>query len=232
MLKLTHKTCWLLFTALLLSFISVHAFSAEKDKSARRAAIMMQKMKQDMQAQIDAQKADMQAELDAQKKTFEEQLATKDAELTNQTKKLVVAERKNKSLENDLIKVTAEKTALASKLQQTQAALDTTQNSLTELKQQFAQAQADLKFNDGQRKTLSTNLAQTNKSLDECTVKNGKLHQFGTELIQIYEKPSAYDAAMRKEQFFQLKRVDLENLLQNMQDNLDDARFNNKKAAY
>jgi len=37
---------------------------------------------------------------------------------------------------------------------------------------------------------------------------------------------------MRKEQFFQLKRVELENLLQGYQDKLDDARFVNKKLAY
>jgi chromosome segregation ATPase len=208
------------------------AFAAEKDKSARRAAIMMQKMKQDMQAQMDAEKATMQVQLDAQKKEFEDKIISKDEELAKQTKKLAAAERKNKNLENEIAKVTAEKVALDSKLQQTQSALDTTQNNLTELKKQYAQAQTDLKFNDGQRKTLTTNLAQTNKAMDECEVKNGKLHQFGTELIQIYDKPSNYDAAMRKEQFFQLKRVELENILQSKQDGIDDARFTNKKSAY
>ena len=84
-----------------------------------------------------------------------------------------------------------------------------------------------MKFNDNQRKTLSTNLAQTTKAVNDCEVKNVKLHQFGTELIQIYDKPSNYDAAMRKEQFFQLKRVQLENILQDRQDKLDDARFVN-----
>ena len=206
--------------------------AAEKDKSARRAALMMQKMKQDMQAQMDADKAAMQAQLDTQKKEFEDKLTSKDEELAKQTKKLAVAERKNNALEANNAKETAEKVALDSKLQLTKSTLDTTQINLADLKKQHAQAQADLKFNDNQRKTLSTNLAQTNKEMDECTIKNGKLHQFGTELIQIYDKPNAYDAAMRKEQFFQLKRVELENILQSKQDNLDEARYVNKKADY
>ena len=206
--------------------------AAEKDKSAKRAALMMQKMKQDMQAQMDADKATMQAQLDTQKKELEDKLTSKDEELAKQAKKLAAAERKNNALEANIAKETAEKVALDSKLQLTKSTLDTTQNNLADLKKQYAQAQADLKFNDNQRKTLSTNLAQTNKEMDECTIKNGKLYQFGTELIQIYDKPNAYDAAMRKEQFFQLKRVELENILQSKQDNLDEARYVNKKADY
>ena len=206
--------------------------ASEKDKSARRAALMMQKMKQDMQAQMDIDKAAMQAQLDTQKKEFEDKLTSKDEELAKQAKKLAAAERKNNVLEANIAKETAEKVALESKFQLTKSTLDTTQNNLADLKKQYAQAQADLKFNDNQRKTLSTNLAQTNKEMDECTIKNGKLHQFGTELIQIYDKPNAYDAAMRKEQFFQLKRVELENILQSKQDNLDEARYVNKKAVY
>ena len=225
-----HEFIYLLIVTIALSIVCTgNAVAAEKDKSARRAALMMQKMKQDMQAQMDADKAAMQAQLDTQKKEFEDKLKVKDEELAKQTKKLALAERKNKSLEADIAKVTTEKVALDSKLLKTQGTLDTTQNNLAELKNQFAQAQADLKFNDNQRKTLSTNLAQTNKAMEECTTKNGKLHQFGTELIQIYDKPNTYDAAMRKEQFFQLKRVELENILQSKQDGLDEARYVNKK---
>lgn len=231
--KPMHQFIYLLIVTIALSIACTgNTIAAEKDKSARRAALIMQKMKQDMQAQMDADKAVMQAQLDTQKKEFEDKIKSKDDELAKQTKKLAAAERKNKNLEADLAKVTAEKVALDSKLQLTQSTLDSTQNNLAELKKQYAQAQADLKFNDGQRKTLSTNLAQTNKAIEECTIKNGKLHQFGTELIQIYDKPSTYDAAMRKEQFFQLKRVELENILQNKQDSLDEARYVNKKSDY
>jgi chromosome segregation ATPase len=217
-----YKLAYLIIASLVITIASSStSFAAEKDKAARRAALMMQKMKQDMETE----KAAMQTQFDAQKKELEEKLKGKDEELAIVDKKLATAERKNKALESEIKKVTLEKEAVDAKLLQTQTSLD-------ELKTQYQQAQADLKFNDNQRKTLSTNLAQTTKSVNECEAKNAKLHQFGTELIQIYDNPNSYEAAMRNEKFLQLKRVELENILQSKQDNLDDARFVNKKTAY
>jgi DNA repair exonuclease SbcCD ATPase subunit len=222
-----YKILFLIFLSFAIGFMQPNtAFAAEKkDKAARRAQLMMQKMKQDMEAE----KAAMQTQFDTQKKELEDKLKMKDEEFNKQ---LANAERKNKNLEAEIKKVNAEKIALETKLQQTQAQLETTQKNLADLKTLHNQALVDLKFNDNQRKTLSTNLAQTTKAVNDCEVKNAKLHQFGTELIQIYDKPSTYEAAMRQEQFFQLKRVELENILQDKQDKLDDARFVDQKSAY
>jgi chromosome segregation ATPase len=173
----------------------------------------------------------MQTQFDTQKKELEDKLKSKDEDLAKANKNLAAAERKNKNLEAEIKKVNTEKAALETKLQETQTQLEATQKNLAELKTQYQQAQADLKFNDNQRKTLSTNLAQTTKAVNDCEIKNMKLHQFGTELIQIYDKPNEYEAMMRKEKFLQLKRVELENILQNQQDKLDDARFVNQKSA-
>ena len=221
----SYKIVFLILLAFAVGLVQPNmAHAAEKkDKSAKRVALMMQKMKQDMEAE----KAALQAQFDTQKKELEDKLKIKDAELVSHDKKLTTAKNVNKNLESEIKKVNAEKAAVETKQQQTQAQLETTQKNLAELKAQHQQAQTDLKFNDNQRKTLSTNLAQTTKSVNECEEKNIKLHQFGTELIQIYDKPSSYDAVMRKEQFFQLKRIELENILQNKQDKLNDAQFIN-----
>jgi len=213
------KTVFIVIFSIIVSIVfSNDIFAAEKDKSARRAALMMQKMKQDMEAE----KAAMQTQFDTQKKELEDKLKAKDEELLVVDKKLTTAVRKNKSLESDIKKVTLEKEAIDVKQQQTQ-------KSLEDLEGKYQQAQTDLKTNDGQRKTLSANLAQTTKSVYECEEKNTKLHQFGTELIKIYDNPTSYEAAMRKEKFLQLKRVELENILQSKQDSLDEARFIYKK---
>ena len=228
-LKPTFKNICLIIASLAITIAcSSNTYAAEKDKSARRAALMMQKMKQDMEAE----KAIMQTQFDTQKKELEDKLKSSDEELEKASKFLATAERKNKALEGEIKKVTLAKEAVDAKQLQTQAQLESTQKSLDDLKTQYQQAQADLKFNDNQRKTLSTNLAQTTKSLDVCEAKNAKLHQFGTELIQIYDKPDSYNAVMRKEQFFQLKRVELENILQNRQDQLNEELVVKKKAAY
>lgn len=200
----------------------------KKDKAARRAQLMMQKMKQDMEAE----KATMQTQFDTEKKTLEDKLKIKDEELVVINSKLTNAEKKNKNLDSEVKKLTSEKNNLDTKLQQTQAELETTKTNLAELKQQYQQAQADLKFNDNQRKTILTNLSETTKAVNACEEKNIKLHQFGTDLIKIYDNPASYEAVMRKEKFFQLKRVELENLLQNKQDVLDEAKFTNRKTPY
>lgn len=203
-----------------LSYSPLAQAAEKKDKAARRAALMMQKMQQDMEAE----KAAMQAKFDADKKKLEEELVQKDEEIIKIEKNLASAEKKNRVLEGEKTKLIAEKTALTEKLTQTESTLVTTEKNLADLNAQYKQAQEDLKFNDNQRKTLSGNLAQTTKSLNQCVEKNGKLHQFGSDLVKIYDNPSSYEAAMRKEPFFQLKRVELENLLQEQQDKLDEEK--------
>jgi len=224
-----YKYFYLVIVSLALTIAcSSSTYAAEKDKSARRAALMMQKMKQDMEAE----KATMQTQFDTQRKELEDKIKKSDEELEKASKLLATAERKNKALDGEIKKVTLAKETVDTKQLQTQAQLETTQKNLDDLKAQYQQAQVDLKFNDNQRKTLSTNLAQTTKSVNDCEAKNAKLHQFGTELIQIYDKPGSYDAVMRQEQFFQLKRVELENILQSRQDQLNEELVVKKKAAY
>ena len=216
----------ILLCAFIAGIVSPVADAAEKkDKAARRQALMMQKMKQDMEAE----KASMQAQFDAQKKTLEEQLLAKNTELELANNALASTQRKAQNLNAELSKTQTEKSAVASKLSDTQTNLEATKNTLTDLQGVHAQALADLKFNDNQRKTISSNLADTTKQLNTCAANNAKLHQFGSELIQIYDNPSQYDAVMRKEKFFQLKRVELENILQNQQDKLDEQRFSARK---
>jgi chromosome segregation ATPase len=224
------KVLLLLGTAFAIGFTLPNVADAaeKKDKAARRAQLMMQKMKQDMEAE----KATMQAQFDTEKKGFEDKLKTKDEELVAANGRLNLSEKKNKSLDSEVKKLSTEKASVETKQQQTQAELDTTKTSLADLKQQYQQAQTDLKFNDSQRKTLASNLSDTTKAMNSCEEKNTKLHQFGTDLIKLYDDPNSYEAAMRKEKFFQLKRVELENILQSKKDALDEAKFTSRKSAY
>lgn len=228
--NLHFKVLFLLGMAFVMGLMQPNIADAaeKKDKAARRAQIMMQKMK----LELEAEKATMQAQFDAEKKAYEDKANAKDDELLQLNTKLNTAEKKNKSLDAEVKKLSSEKASLETKQQQTQAELSATKTSLADLKQQYQQAQTDLKFNDSQRKTLASSLSETTKSVNLCEEKNTKLHQFGTDLIKLYDNPSNYEAAMRKESFFQLKRVELENILQSKQDSLDDAKFSTRKAAY
>jgi len=229
-LMISHKVVWLLIASLAIGFIYPDTASAaeKKDKAARRAQQMLQKAKQDMALE----KANMQAQFDLQKKELEDKVRTNDEQLQKRSANLGATQRKLSNLESEMSKISAEKTALETKLLETQTLLETTQRNLADLTLQHKQAQTDLKVNDNQRKTLSTNLASTNLSLRTCEQKNTKLHQFSTDLIKIYDKPSTYTAVMRDEPFFQLKRVELENILQNHQDKLDEEKVVSKKPTY
>jgi len=221
-MRIYSKLIALIIIPFLFGLFADPSFAAEKkDKAARKAALMMQKMKQDMEAE----KATLQAQFATEKKTLEDQLKAETEAKDLAQKKLSTAESKVRSLGAELTKANTEKTALDTQLTQTKADLETTQNNLAELKTQHQKALGDLAFNDGQRKTLSTNLAETTKSLNTCEDKNGKLYTYGKELVQIYDNPSLYESVMRKEKFFQLKRVELENILQSQQDKLDEARY-------
>jgi DNA repair exonuclease SbcCD ATPase subunit len=198
------------------------SFAAEKkDKAARRAAIMMQKMQQDMQAE----KAAMQAQFDAEKKVLTEKVSASEEAFEKLNKEFTSAQHKNKQQQLEIGNLTTEKSALDDKLKQTQLQLETTQKNLADLTATHNQALADLKFNDSQRKALSSNLAKNTQMMNACEAKNAKLHQIGTDLIHLYDNPTTFRAIMRDEQFFQLKRVELENTLQSQQDKLDGEVF-------
>jgi len=220
-LMIGHKVLCLLIASLLIGFVYPDIANAaeQKDKAARRAQQMMQKARQDMEQE----KANMQAQFDLQKKEMEDEVKSHDEQLQKRSASLGAVQRK-------LGQIETEKTALESKLLETQTLLETTQKNLEDLTTQHKQAQLDLKINDIQRKTLTTNLASTNLSLRTCEQKNSKLHQFSTDLIKIYDKPSIYNGVMRDEPFFQLKRVELENVLQDQQDKVNDEQVMYKRS--
>ena len=217
--NLSRKVFLVFVSTLILGLLGLPDSQAaeKKDKAARRAAQMMQQMKQ----QMEQEKAAMQTQFDTQKKDLEEKLKKNEEENQKLQASLEKEKRRTRSLEANLKTVKAEKEAVEAKLVQTQNTLETTQKNLTDMTGKYQQAVADLKVNDAQRKTQLNNLAQTSKSLQNCEAKNDELYQFGLELIKVYDKPSTYEAILRTEQFTQIKRVELENILQDYRDKID-----------
>ena len=203
-----------LLSALVLGLLSANiTFAADKkDKSAKRNAQMIQQLKQ------------QQAELASAKEA-------QDAELANKEKALQDASREAAAAEGSLKRVKAEFGKSSSELKKTKEALAETETQLTQtktelevLQQRYQQALADLSFNEQQRKTQIESVALNNKLLNACTEKNQLLYAHSKSMIDIYETPSIYDSVMRKEPFFQLKRIELENILQDKLDQIIDAK--------
>lgn len=206
--KYGYQVC--LISTLIVGLASTDIVEAA-DKDSKRNAQMMRQMRQ-QQAQLEAEKQAKDAELAEKQKALEE-ASQNAAEASGSLKKV------NTQLTNSNRSLQKTKSILAER----ESELLEIKNELEELKQQYQQALADLEFNEQQRKTQVDHVAQATKQLNACTEKNQLLYAHGKSLIKIYETPSLYEEFMRKEKFFQLKRVELENILQDKLDQLDDA---------
>ena len=62
------------------------------------------------------------------------------------------------------------------------------------------------------------------KDLGVCAERNARLYVLGRELIDRYEKKSCYDSLLQSEPVTQLKRVEIENLVEDYRDKLDEQK--------
>ncbi|MGQ2964742.1 hypothetical protein [Methylophilus sp.] len=191
--------------------------AAEKqDKAAKRAAILMQKMKQDMEAE----KTALQTEFEQEKKSMSDALSHAQNAERAHSAKLQGQAKRTQQLQAEASRLGSEKAALATQLQQLQAQLAEQTQGRETAEQQLQSARADLGVNDAQRKKLVSNVSAAHQQLVSCEEKNSRLYAYGNDLVGLYADASAYRKAMREEPFFQLKRVELENLLQNKRSQL------------
>lgn len=201
------------------SVFANYSFAAEKqDKSAKRAAILMQKMKQD----LEAEKSAMQSQFEQEKKGLSQALNQAQSVQRNHSAKLQGELRRNQQLQGDNQKLGQDKAALTAQVQQLQAQLEAQSQQLQATQQQLKQAKTDLDTNDQQRKGLLNKVSASHQQLLSCEEKNSRLYAYGQELISLYADASTYLKVMRAEPFFQLKRVELENILQNRQSQLQE----------
>jgi chromosome segregation ATPase len=204
----------LLLTA---SFLANPALAADKkDKAARRAQQMVQ--------QIQQEKAQLQSQLDQAmqaKAVLDADMVKAQEENASLKTKLGAANRKIEGLEISLKEMTAERLAFEAKLLKTQTELEATKTALNELDVKYQANLDDLKVNEQQRANLTATTIQKTKVIDACLAKNAKLYDYGLELVKLYENPSLYKQVVLTEKFSQIKRVELENILQNYNDKID-----------
>jgi len=206
-----------IMVSIVLLGVHLNGEAAEKqDKAAKRAAILMQKMKQDMETE----KSAMQAQFDQEKQGLSQALGEAKSSQKAHSAKLQGQVRRNQQLESDKQKLSQEKDALSAQLQQLQAQLAEQAQRLETTEQQLKVAKADLATNDGQRKGLVSKVSATHQQLVACEEKNSRLYSYGHDLVDLYADASAYQRVLRAEPFFQLKRVELENILQGKQTQL------------
>ena len=210
---------------LVTSMLATPALAADKkDKASRRAQQMVQ--------QIQQEKAQLQAQLDQEmqaKATLEADIAKEKEENAALKAKLVTANRNIDGLQISLKEMTAERMAFEAKLMKTQVELEATKNALNDMDVKYQASLYSLKVNEQQRATLTATMVQKNKVIDMCMAKNGKLYDYGLDLVKLYENPDRYKKVVLTEPFSQLKRVQLENILQDYNDKIDEQKMESQK---
>ena len=219
------NTSFLVSIVLVTSLLASPALAAEKkDKAARRAQQMVQ--------QIQQEKAQLQAQLDQElqaKAAMEADLAKAQAENVAIKSKLSAANVKIDGLEVSLKEMTGERLAFEAKLMKTQVELQSTKTALNDLEVKYQGTVYDLKVNEQQRANLTATSIQKTKLIDACVAKNNKLYDYGLDLVKLYENPTEYKKVVLTEPFSQLKRVQLENILQDYNDKIDEQSLKTAK---
>jgi chromosome segregation ATPase len=196
-----------------ISLLANPALAADKKDKASRRVQQIQQEKAQLQSQLD-QTLQAKAVLDADMaKAQEDNIALKS--------RSAAASRKISGLETSLKEMTAERMDFEAKLLKTQTELEATKTALSELDAKHQANLYDLKINEQQRTNLTATTIQKTKVIDACVAKNAKLYDYGLELVKLYENPSLYRRIVLNEPFSQLKRVELENILQNYNDKID-----------
>lgn len=195
----------------LIGLFSQPTIAAEKqDKAAKRAAILMQKMKQEMEAE----KTALQSQFEQEKKGLSQALDQAQSAQRSHSAKLQGQLKRNQQLEVDNQKLQNDKTALTTQLAQLQTQLAEKTQQLEAAEQQLKVAHASQESSEQQRKQLLSKVSDSHQKLTSCEEKNSRLYAYGHELVNLYDNASIYQKVLRSEPFFQLKRVELENILQ------------------
>ena len=71
-----------------------------------------------------------------------------------------------------------------------------------------------LRKTEGEREDLKANLDATSRQLDDAEKKNLALYQINRKVLAEFDKEGPWDGLLRKEPFTGLKRVEIENLVQ------------------
>lgn len=179
------------------------AASNKDQKKDRQALRRMQQQLTDIQQQKSA--------LDQEKAALEATLKKTHDETESQKRSAASIAAKASRLEKDVETANLEKTELRTQL-------DEAAKRNEELSGQRKQLEHDLK-------NTAVTLGKQNEQRKLCEANNGELYRIGRELIDWYGSKGAVNAILEAEPFTRMKRVEMENLLENYRDKLETQRL-------
>lgn len=194
-----------LFAMLLLPGLA----TAQVERSGSGNAQMMQQLQQlaSERTQLQAENARLKQELASIKKEAE---AAKSA--------LSTIERRARSSETAVARVGAERDSSARELELNRARTE-------ELIGKFRETAGTLREVEGERAKLASSLASRETELASCIAGNQKLFDINTEILARLGERGVWSAISGSEPFTQLKRAQLDNLIEDYRGRADDQRL-------
>jgi chromosome segregation ATPase len=186
--------------------MAADAASNKDQKKERQALRRMQQQLNEVQQQKSA--------LDQEKTVLEETLKKTHDETESHKRSAASAVAKASRLEKDIEAANSEKTELRTRL-------DEAAKRNEELSGQRKQLEQDLK-------NTTVALAKQDEQRKLCETNNDELYRIGRELADWYTSKGAMNAILEAEPFTRMKRVEMENLLENYRDKLEGQHLERK----
>ena len=184
-----------------------------EDKGASREREALRRVQQQVQ-QIRQEKTVLEGKV----ADFEQEKAT----LAQEKDKLIggaQARAKSESAKREKLQLALD--AMTLEKQTLQAQKTELDQRLLDLTTKQASTERELIQTQAQRKTLESTLLTRDQQVASCEDKNSRLYRYGRDLIEQCRDHSASDAVLRLEPFTGIKRVAIENLLEEYRDKFD-----------
>jgi chromosome segregation ATPase len=185
---------------------SAGAQQARDDGGAARLQAMVSQLTTE-KTQLQAENKDVKGKLDAA-----------NAELKKVRDQNAELEKRLSQSETSLAQSSAANTRGNEQAAQQRARMD-------ELVKQFRETIENLKKTELERNELKTTLAARESVLGTCVANNDKLFATGNEILDRYEAKGCFASAREKEPFTQVKRVQLQNLVDAYRWQLEDQKL-------
>lgn len=203
---------WMLL-ALTLALTLAPAGAADDKKGSEQLRRLQQKLRTVEQEK--SQLVQGKTELDSQLKEGADKLV-------QVRRSADAAGRQKVMLEKELKATVGDKDALAAKLADSE-------KSLADTIQRLGETTVLLRTAEEAKRQLEASLATRTLSLAECVTKNASLHNMGVTLLRQYEEKSCFSSGMQRELLTQIKRVGVENMVDDYRDKLDLEQVNRQQ---
>jgi chromosome segregation ATPase len=168
---------------------------------------------------VDLRTAQSQAtSLQSQLSQAQQTIATRDAEAKQLRAQIGQVQGK-------LDAATEKADGLQADLTTANATLETTRGDLDQTRRSLGHTQAQLHDTEARRVSTQAGLDQTSGFLKACQASNDQLYKVGREVLAAYDNKDLGDVLGQNEPFTQLKSVEMQNIIQDLQDKLTDARY-------